>query len=148
MRVLSTGIVPGGDVGFLFRPLRKLELFSGLTDIQLYQVLYHTKTLEYAAKEVIFRQGEPGDSFYVVQSGAVEARVPGFLGLFSRTVGRMGPGDFFGELALLLRRPRTATAVCVQKTVCFVLARPDLEHLMRRDPGIAAAVDAAVKKRS
>lgn len=146
MRVLSTGIVPGGDVGFLFRPMRRLELFAALSDIQLYQVLYHTKTLEFAAKETIFRKDEPGDSFYVVQNGRVEARVPGFLGL-SKVVGRMGPGDFFGELALLLKQPRSATAVCVEKTVCFSLARPDLEQLMRKSPDIAAAVNAAAEKR-
>ncbi len=146
MRVLSTGIVPGGDVGFLFRPMRRLELFAALTDIQLYQVLYHTKTLEFDAKEHIFRQGDPGDSFYVVQSGRVEARVPGFLGL-SKVVGRMGPGDFFGELALLLKQPRAASAVCVEKTVCFSLSRPDLEQLMRKDPHVAAAVNEAARKR-
>lgn len=146
MRVLSEGIVPGGDVGFLFRPFRKLDLFSALTDIQLYKVLYHTKTVEYDASEVIFRRGDPGDSFYVVQSGAVEARVPWLLGL-SKTVGRMGPGDFFGELALLFKQPRAATAVCARKSVCFSLSRPDLEHLMRQNPDIAAAINAVAERR-
>lgn len=147
MRVLSSGIAPGGDVGFLFRPLRRVELFASLTDIQLYQVLYHVRTLEYAAGETIFLRGEPGDAFYVVQAGRVEARVPRWL-FFSRVVGRMGPGDFFGELAMLLRQPRAASAVCAERTVCYSLSWPDLDGLMRKNPEIAAAVNAAVAKRS
>ncbi|MDX6769513.1 MAG: cyclic nucleotide-binding domain-containing protein [Elusimicrobiota bacterium] len=147
MKVLSTGIVPGGDVGFLYRPFRALELFASLTDKQVYQVLYGVRTLEYAKGEVIFRRGDPGDAFFVVQTGRVEARVPGFLG-FSRVVGRMGPGEFFGELAMLLRQPRAATAVCAERTVVHSLSWPDLDGLMRKNPDIAAAINAAVAKRS
>lgn len=146
MRVLSSGVVPGGDSGFLFRPMRKLPLFAGLTDVQLFQVLMRTRTLEFDAGEVIFRRGDPGDSFFVVQSGKVEARLPWLL-VLSRVVGTMGPGDFFGELALLRRQPRAATARCAVKTVCFSLSAPDLEALMRAQPDIAAAVGAAAGRR-
>lgn len=146
MRVLSSGVVPGGDSGFLFRPMRKLPLFAGLSDVQLFQVLMRTRTLEFDAGEVIFRRGDPGDSFFVVQSGKVEARLPWLL-VLSRVVGTMGPGDFFGELALLRRQPRAATARCAAKTVCFSLSAPDLEALMRAQPDIAAAVSAAAGKR-
>lgn len=147
MKVLCAGIVPGGDVGFLFRAMRRLELFASLDDNQLYKVLTFAKSLEFDAGETVFKKGDPGETFYVIQTGRAKATVPGFLGL-SKTVGTMGPGEFFGELALILKQPRAATVVCAQKTVCFALARYDLEKLMSGSPDIAAAVKAVVERRS
>lgn len=147
MKVLCAGIVPGGDVGFLFRAMRRLELFAALDDTHLYKVLYYAKSLEFDAGETVFKKGDPGETFYIIQTGKASARVPGFLGL-SKTVGTMGPGEFFGELALVLKRPRAATVVCEEKTVCFALARHDLERLMSENPPIAAAVKAVAERRS
>ncbi|HXI21095.1 MAG TPA: cyclic nucleotide-binding domain-containing protein, partial [Gemmatimonadales bacterium] len=64
--------------------------------------------------EIIFDEGEPGDHFYVIQSGEVELvrETP----QQQRVVARLGAGDFFGELGLVLGGPRTSRAVAVSTT--------------------------------
>lgn len=146
MKILCQGIVSGGEVGFLFLALRKLELFSSLTDVQLYKILQFMRSVEFEAGETVFKKGAAGDSFYVIQRGKVQARVPGFLG-FSKTLATMGPSEFFGELALILQQPRAATIVCVEKTACFVLDRGDLQYVMRRNPDMAATIEQIARKR-
>ncbi|MDD5630110.1 MAG: cyclic nucleotide-binding domain-containing protein [Elusimicrobia bacterium] len=125
--------------------MRKLELFASLSDEQLRKVLYFVKALVFDAGEAVFAKGDDGDSFYVIESGRVEARVPGFLG--SKVLSSMGPGDFFGELALILKQPRSASIVCVEDTICFALDRTDLELLMERNPDIASAIKKVAKER-
>jgi len=60
---------------------------------------------------------------------------------------RMGPGEFFGELALILRQPRSATVRCAEPTVCFTLDRTDLELLMERSAEIAGVIKRAARER-
>ena len=146
MRLLCKGIVAGGNVGFLFVALRKQELFQSLSDIQLYKVLQFMSSVEFDAGETVFKKGAVGDAFYIIQSGKVEARVPGFLGL-AKTIATMGPAEFFGELALILKQPRAASIVCVEKTACFVLERGDLDYVMKRNPDIASAIEQVARKR-
>lgn len=145
MRVLSHGIAAGADADAFVAALRDVEFFRTLDDGQLRKVLYFTKAVDFDAGETVFEKDAPGDAFYLVRSGRAEARVPGFFG--PKVLGRMGPGDFFGELALLLDQPRAATVVCVEPTVCLVLARVDLVILMERHPEIGDAIKAVAKKR-
>lgn len=145
MQVLSTGIASGKNTDFLVAAMTRLDFFSSLSDEQLRKVLYFVKALAFEAGETVFNKGDDGDSFYLIESGRVEARVPGFLG--SKIIATMGAGDFFGELALILKRPRAATIVCVEETVCFALDRADLELLMERNPDIASAIKTIAKER-
>jgi CRP-like cAMP-binding protein len=128
-----------------FAPLRALDLLSPLNDEQLRKTAYFVKTVEFEAGETVFEKGAPGESFYLIRDGRVEARVPGFFG--AKVVGAMGPGEFFGELALILSRPRAATIVCVEETVCFELDRTDLERLMERSPDVGDAIKRIAKER-
>jgi CRP-like cAMP-binding protein len=74
---------------------------------------------------VVIRQGEPGDAFYAIQSGQAEV-----LGDAGR-IGTMGPGDHFGEIALLLDVPRTATVRSLTPTRLFRLDRAGFDRLVR-----------------
>jgi CRP-like cAMP-binding protein len=145
MRVLGQGTAAGDEEAWLLSCLRGIDLFASLSDEQLRKVLYFVKTVEFDEGETVFETGDTGDSFYLIFAGCVETRVSGWLK--AKVLRRMGPGEFFGELALILGQPRSADIVCVEPTVCFVLDRADLQTLMERAPDIADAVKKIAKDR-
>ena len=145
MRLLGQGVASGEESGRIFASLRALDLLAPLSDEQLGKVIYFVKTVEFDAGETVFEKGEEGESFYLIRDGRAEARVPGFFG--AKALGAMGPGEFFGELALILSRPRAAAVVCLEPTVCFVLDRTDLELLMERSPDVGDAIKRIAKLR-
>lgn len=146
MKVLGKGIAAGDEAGPLFSSFRQMDLFSSLSDAQLRKVLFFVKTVEFEAGETVFEKGEPGEAFYLIHEGRVEACAPGFLGL-RKVLREMGAGEFFGELALILRQPRSASIICKAPTVCFQLDRADLEMLMERSEDIAQAIKSVAKER-
>ncbi len=85
--------------------------------------------------EIVFDEGDPGDHFYVIQSGEVELvrESP----QQQRVVARIGAGDFFGELGLVLGGPRTSRAVAVSTTRLIALDRDTLEGMCLEQPEIA-----------
>lgn len=103
--------------------LRAMPIFAPLRVFSLEQLASSLAHVSVPAGEAVFRQGEPGDRFYVIVGGEADVVVDG------RTVRSQSPGDHFGEIALLRDTPRTAT----------VLARTDLDlRALDRDDFIAA----------
>jgi CRP-like cAMP-binding protein len=85
--------------------------------------------------ETILDEGEPGDRLYVIQSGEVELVREG-VGV-ARVVARVGPGDFFGELGVVLGRRCSTRAVAVRSTRVLELDRETLESMCMEQPAIA-----------
>lgn len=125
------------ELGILAKTMRKVEFFSPLTVGQLEQVLPHVMLCSYAQGEAVFKQGAPGDAFYIVYSGKVEVRLKR-LAFFSKTVAVLGEGDFFGETALLSQEPRNATVVAAAPTMLFTLLASDFAFILRENPAAAA----------
>ena len=89
----------------------------------------------FAGGEILFDEGDPGDKLYVIQAGAVELTREGSEG--HRLVARLGPGDFFGELGVVLGRPSTTRAVAIEDTRVLELDRGTLEAMCLEEPQIA-----------
>ena len=88
------------------------------------------------AGEVIFTAGEPGDGFYVVESGRV--RISAVVGRNEpRVLATIGPGDFFGEMAVMDDAPRSATATAEVDTRTVFLERQKLLELLQKHPPLA-----------
>jgi len=85
--------------------------------------------------ETVFDEGDSGDRLYVIQSGEIELVREGAGS--SRVVARVGPGDFFGELGVVLGRPCTTRAVAVRTTRVLELDRETLESMCLEQPTIA-----------
>ena len=83
--------------------LTRVGLLAGLPGERLTQLAGRLQREEIAPGATVVRQGEPGDRFYVIDSGSAEVLVDG------RPAASLGPGDYFGEIALLRDLPRTAT---------------------------------------
>jgi MFS family permease len=78
---------------------------------------------------VIVRQGDVGDTFYTIASGKAQVEV---MANGHRRTGELGPGDFFGEIALLQNVPRTATVRALEPLTTYVLSRDDFQELQNR----------------
>lgn len=106
--------------------LRHIPLFAPLSVPTLERLARSARRLDVAAGHVIVRQGAPGDRFYAIERGSVEVLVG------ERHVDVLGPGDSFGEIALLRETPRTAS----------VIAETDVTLIeLERDPFLAAVMD-------
>ena len=125
------------------RTLAGVELFEHLGDDDRANLARVIDVRRLAAGDTLFRVGEPGESLYVVRSGEIE--------LFIRdTAGQriplaiVGAGEVFGELALLDRSPRTATAIALADAELFELDRDDLLLLFGTSPAAALRLLAAM----
>ncbi len=125
--------------------LAHMPLFEGLDADVLAMVSSRLLLLHMPAGEVIFAEGGRADAMYLVESGEVEL-VQG-SGSRRELVARIGPGGFFGEMALLTGRPRSATAIASQAANLWVLYRNEFEALVMRTPAIAAAVSRGLSER-
>lgn len=135
MRKLTLG---DAEVGLLARMLRKVDFFAPLTVGQLDQVLPHIRLYEYDAGEPVFRQGSPGDAFYIVYKGKVSIRVKSGFFSFTKTVAALGEGAFFGEMALISSDPRSASVICETPTQLFALVAGDFKFVLSGNPATAA----------
>ncbi len=97
--------------------LRGNAIFAPLPASTLEQLADRMREVRASAGEEIVRQGEPGDLFYVIEEGTVEVAVDG------RPAHELGPGESFGEIALLRNVPRTATVTARSDVVLYALDR-------------------------
>ena len=89
----------------------------------------------YQAGEIMFSEYEPGDSFYLIQSGKV--RIAKIVGDIEKTIDVLQPPEIFGEMAILEGTPRSATAVAVDTVRVLEFNRANFEVLMMGNPQIA-----------
>jgi CRP-like cAMP-binding protein len=104
--------------------LRALPAFASLGSTEIALILDHGRWVSVAPGEVVVEQGQPGDGFYVIGSGQVEVIRDG------QVVNTQGPGDHFGEIALLMDVPRTATVIAKTPTQVFRLDREGFEQVV------------------
>jgi MFS family permease len=125
-----TVTVPTAELG----RLRSIAMFAPLPAPTLESLASSLTRLTVAAGETVFRQGDAGDRFYIVDSGEVEIEIDG------RVANVLGPGDHFGEIALLRDIPRTATARARKETQLYALER---DAFLGAVTGHAASSEAA-----
>jgi NNP family nitrate/nitrite transporter-like MFS transporter len=117
--------------------LKTIPFFGDLTDEQLRALAGLGRRLSAGAGEPVVRQGEPGDSLYVILAGS--ARVSGTdEGGQAVELAELGAGDFFGELALIDSEPRSATVTATAPSEFFVLERRQFLTFLSRSAGLLA----------
>jgi len=121
--------------------LRSVSLLSSLPEPVLDRLARALVRVELAESDVIIREGEHGDRFYVVESGGVTVSKDG------RFVATLGPGDFVGEIALLRDVPRTATVTATEPTVLQALDRRHFLPAVTGQDEFSDAADTAITAR-
>jgi CRP/FNR family transcriptional regulator, cyclic AMP receptor protein len=114
--------------------LAQVPLFSSLSPKHLRQLAKQTLDYRYEPGHVLITQGEEGETLFVVLEG--EAKIV----RNNRTVARVGPGGFVGEIAVLRGRARSANVVAVDEVRCLVLHRETLRKLLADEPKAAWAM--------
>lgn len=118
---------------FITERLQKLPLFTLLSDKELADLAARIRPRSVRRGEIIFRKDDPGLHLYLVLEGAVKISLPGEFGQ-EALVAIMRPGEFFGELALFDRSPRSATAVALEETRVALLAGDDFLSFLEHHP--------------
>jgi CRP-like cAMP-binding protein len=124
---------------FAIRSLRDCALFRDAGDPALAQVVGRLRQRRFRRNEVIFHQGDPGDSLHIVDEGSVKITLPSPEG-DEAIIATLRQGDFFGELALLDGAPRSATAVALEPTTTLALPRDAFLELLDQDRGLRDAL--------
>jgi CRP/FNR family cyclic AMP-dependent transcriptional regulator len=130
-------------VGAAIEALERVQLFAGLDRTALERLATGLRTRRFRRNEVLFHQGDPGDSLFIVTSGAVKITLPSEEG-DEAILATVRPGAFFGELALLDGAPRSATAVAMEPTETLVLPRDRFRLLIDTEPATRDALLAAL----
>ncbi len=122
--------------------LKRTTLFGRFTDRQVADVLATARQRRFEAGERIIEQGdEGGHGFYLIVEGRTEVRS-------GHTVfAQHGPGDYFGEMALLAGIPRTADVFALEPTSCLVITQWDLKALIGAHPETGLAIIAELARR-
>lgn len=95
--------------------------------------------------EVLFREGEPGDLMFVIQSGSV--RITKSVKGEDKTLAILGPGEFFGEMAILNSKPRTAAAIVEERAQVLVLGARTFEQMVVSNAEIAVRLIKKLSRR-
>jgi len=121
--------------------LHTIPLFARLDRHHLERLGILTEEVDVPAGKVLIRQGDAGDDLMVIVSGQVGVERNG------ARINQLGPGDFFGEIALIERGPRTATVTAEAPTRLLVVNHRDFHSLMEEFPAVAAQVLLALGQR-
>lgn len=116
--------------------LEQSKLFSRLAANELQLLRGAASEKQFRAGQEIFKEGDSGDGIYVVRDGLVQ--ISGLVGPNVRhNFSQVGPGDFFGEMAVLEDKPRSASALAVSETALYFIPREIMLKLAERSPQLS-----------
>jgi CRP/FNR family cyclic AMP-dependent transcriptional regulator len=121
--------------------LKKVPLFSGCSKGELRELALVADEIDLREGRTLVREGQPGREFFVLVDGSVRVSRKG------RKLADLGPGDWFGEIALLTNTPRTATVTVTSPIRVLVVTDRSFRQLVERMPKIALKVLASVGER-
>lgn len=125
---------------------RKFTLFAELDEKELVSVAALAKPRKYGKDEVVFHADEQGDIFCLIQSGQVKVTMISPEGK-EIILSMLGPGEFFGEMALLDDQPRSATVVTTEPLEVLTIFRHDFLQILAENFSIAKKILAEMSRR-
>jgi uncharacterized membrane protein len=132
---MSTDVIPSDEADSLSR----IPLFKRLTSEELEQLAEEVDQVRFEADETVFNELDKGDALYVVESGSVRIWVLD-EDVKPVTLAELKPGEFFGELAVLDRGPRSTNATAIGETTLHRLSSDDFQKFLMEHPDVAIDV--------
>jgi CRP-like cAMP-binding protein len=121
--------------------LKSTPLFAGCSKSELRELAKNSDEIDLRDDYVFVREGRPGREFFVIFEGTAQVTAKG------RKLAQLGPGDWFGEIALLTKAPRTATVTAVGPVRSLVLTDRAFRRVVESMPSIGIKVLASVGER-
>ena len=121
--------------------LKTVPFFSKLKKRELELVAMQAEEVDVPAGKVLARQGDLGDEFFVIEAGRAEVTREG------ERIAELGPGDFFGEMALLEADRRNATVTATTPMTVIAMTRGSFRAIERSMPHVHAEVQEAIDRR-
>jgi small-conductance mechanosensitive channel len=125
--------------------LGRIDFVAALNEEARRTLAERARFLEYGPGQPVVRQGDQGDTFYLIARGELAVRVQTDAG--EKEVARLGRGAFFGEMSLLTGEPRTATVVAVRDAYLLGVDRDAFERVFAQDPGLAQQLAEVITRR-
>ena len=122
------------------------RFFAAFPRPALDQLLTSTSVLSYAPGDTIMREGEPGTAMFLLADGRVEVFTHDTAGK-PLQLATLGPGEFFGEVAMLTGRPRTATVVAADRVTVVEISRQDLDSITAKWPEVREVIHTFYQQR-
>ncbi|MEA5419168.1 mechanosensitive ion channel domain-containing protein [Spirulina sp. CCNP1310] len=116
--------------------LKEVIYFANLTDIELRQLIEVGYRKRLYPEQVLFKEGDRGDAFYIVLSGSVDVVAQ----KINKHLATLKEGSFFGELSLMLGIPRTATVIAKEETLLFTISDKRFKKLLKENPQLAEVI--------
>jgi CRP-like cAMP-binding protein/Fe-S-cluster-containing hydrogenase component 2 len=125
--------------------LRKVPLFGNLSDAVIQELEGKVKLKSFNQGDVIFREGDPGDSLYIIRNGFV--KISKQKADKDQIIAYLAQGSYFGEMALLEDEKRSATVSAFTKVEIIQVVKDDFNTLLARDPKLAEEVNDIIMER-
>jgi CRP/FNR family cyclic AMP-dependent transcriptional regulator len=121
--------------------IRQVPLFSRCSRAELKEIAKLADEIDLRQGKEMTREGAPGREFFVLLDGTADVRKKG------RKINTLGAGDFFGEISLVSRQPRTATVTATSPVRALVVTDYSFRHLLDESPQIKTKVMEAMAER-
>ncbi len=121
--------------------MRTVPLFQGMSESALETVADRATETAFEDGDTVTREGDPGDTFYIVVDGRLNVTQGGAL------IRELGPGDFLGEISLVDGRPRTATVTAVGPVEALCIRRADFLEMVEWDSAVRLGILMALTER-
>ncbi|HEX3454762.1 MAG TPA: cyclic nucleotide-binding domain-containing protein [Gaiellaceae bacterium] len=121
--------------------IRRVPLFSGCSKKELERISMIADEIDFRSGKTLIKEGAPGREFFVLAAGTAEISRKG------KRIDTAGPGEFFGEMALLTDQPRNATVTTTSDVDALVITASSFRSLVESNPLIALKVMRAVADR-
>jgi len=125
--------------------LKRIPFFQAFSEEELLSIASRLQFRRYPKGAVVFAEGEPGDAMYLIQYGQV--RVVSDIATEKQVFAHLGPGAFFGEMALLSGEPRSAGIVVNMDAGLWVLSKEGFERLLAQQPSLALTFSRVLSQR-
>jgi small-conductance mechanosensitive channel/CRP-like cAMP-binding protein len=145
VRTIVAAAAPAEAADDRLAALDRIDLFAPIEGASRARLAGEMREQRFGAGEDVIRQDDPGDSLFIVARGAVDVRVA--VDGVRRSIARLGPGQFFGEMSLMTGEPRQATCRAATDTVCWVVDQALFRSVLDAQPSIAEDISGILAER-